>query len=131
MSRISNIALKRFNMKMIRDDSVVVLIGKRNTGKSWLVKDLMFHMQHIPVGTVISATEMANGFTPRWCLRYSFGNDYDDAIVEKAMAVSAAPSTGPRQAARASGSTRAPFSSSTIASTTTHGPRALTYAPSL
>ena len=34
-----NIALKKFNMNQISDDSVVVLIGKRRTGKSILVKD--------------------------------------------------------------------------------------------
>ena len=33
-----NLQLKKFNMSSIKDDSVVVLIGKRNTGKSYLNK---------------------------------------------------------------------------------------------
>lgn len=49
-------------MDMIPDGSVVVMIGKRNTGKSVLVKDLLYHKQDIPVGTVISGTEGANHF---------------------------------------------------------------------
>jgi len=57
-----NLQLKKFNMSSINDDSVVVLIGKRNTGKSYLTKDLLYNNRDIPVGTVISPTEMANKF---------------------------------------------------------------------
>lgn len=54
--------LKKFDMKRIADDSTVVMLGKRNTGKSVLVRDLLFYKTHMPVGTVISATESANKF---------------------------------------------------------------------
>ena len=57
-----NLQLKKFDMSSIRDDSVVVLIGKRNTGKSFLTKDLLYTNKDIPVGTVISPTEQANKF---------------------------------------------------------------------
>jgi hypothetical protein len=57
-----SIKLKKFNMNMIKDDSVVVMIGKRNTGKSFLTKDLLFHHQDLPAGTVICPTENANRF---------------------------------------------------------------------
>jgi len=57
-----SITLKKFNMDWISDDKVVVLIGKRETGKSFLVKDLLYHHQDIPVGVVISGTEGANEF---------------------------------------------------------------------
>ena len=35
--------LKKFDITNIRNDNVVVLIGKRGTGKSFLVKDLLFN----------------------------------------------------------------------------------------
>lgn len=54
--------LKKFDMSRISADRVVVFIGKRNTGKSFLVRDLLYHHRDLPVGTVISATERANGF---------------------------------------------------------------------
>ena len=57
-----NIQLKKVNMTDIKDDKVVVLIGKRETGKSFLVKDLLYYHQNIPIGTVISGTESANSF---------------------------------------------------------------------
>ena len=59
---MAEIQLKKFSMKDITSDKVVVLIGKRDTGKSFLCKDLLYHHQTIPVGQVISGTEAANSF---------------------------------------------------------------------
>lgn len=54
--------LKRFDISTIPDDATVVLIGKRNTGKSTLVLDLLKQHRDIPLGTVVSPTETANHF---------------------------------------------------------------------
>jgi hypothetical protein len=54
--------LKKFDISTIAYDQVVVMIGKRCTGKSFLVKDLLYYHKDIPIGTVISATESANEF---------------------------------------------------------------------
>ena len=57
-----SLKLNKFDMNRISDDSVVVLIGKRNTGKSFLTKYILYNNKSIPVGTVISGTEGANEF---------------------------------------------------------------------
>ena len=44
------IQLRKFDMTEIKDDKVVVLIGKRDTGKSFLCKDILYHHKGIPVG---------------------------------------------------------------------------------
>ena len=60
--------LKKFDMRNIsfkpneNKGPVVVLIGRRDTGKSFLVKDLLFNHQDIPIGCIISGTEGANSF---------------------------------------------------------------------
>jgi len=59
---MAEIQLRKFNMNEITHDKVIVLIGKRDTGKSFLCKDLLFNHQDIPVGQVISGTEAANSF---------------------------------------------------------------------
>jgi hypothetical protein len=42
---------------------MMVIIGKKDTGKSFLVRDILFNTQSCyPVGTVISGTEVANEF---------------------------------------------------------------------
>ena len=54
--------LKKFDITSITDDSVVVFIGKRRTGKSWLLKNLLYYHRDIPIATIISSTETANKF---------------------------------------------------------------------
>jgi len=64
----SQLELKKFDMKRIVFDKnenkgpVIVMIGKRDTGKSFLMRDLLYHQRDIPVGTVVSGTEHLNQF---------------------------------------------------------------------
>ena len=58
-----NLQLRKFKPETITDDRVCVFIGKRNTGKSTLVKDIMYHKKHLPAGIVLSGTEEGNHFT--------------------------------------------------------------------
>jgi hypothetical protein len=58
----SKLRLRRFDINSISSDKVVVFIGKRETGKSFLVKDLLYYHKDVPLGTVISGTEAANTF---------------------------------------------------------------------
>ena len=66
-----NFNIKKFSMDMIRDrcslDSkkapMIVLIGKRDTGKSFLVRDVLANTRDcFPIGTVISGSEVASPF---------------------------------------------------------------------
>ena len=80
-----NLRLRKFDMSIIDDDKVVVLIGKRDTGKSFLCKDLLFHHQHIPVGTVISATEAANQFYGHMIPPLFIHDEYEERIVSRLL----------------------------------------------
>ncbi len=57
-----SLRLSKFDMSKIPDDCVTLFIGRRGTGKSWLIKDLLWYKQRFPIGTVLSGTESANGF---------------------------------------------------------------------
>jgi hypothetical protein len=72
-------------MSSIGDDKVVVLIGKRETGKSFLVKDMMYHHQDIPIGTVISATEHANKFYGNMVPNIFIHHEFSPAIVSNVL----------------------------------------------
>lgn len=52
--------LKKFDITSIKDDKIVVLIGKRGTGKTELLKDILYFKRDFPIGTVINPTESAN-----------------------------------------------------------------------
>ena len=79
---MQNLSLKKFNMNDIKDDKVVVFIGKRETGKSVLVRDLLYHKQDIPVGTVISGTEGANSFYSSIMPSIFIHGEFSDNVVD-------------------------------------------------
>lgn len=81
-----NIDLKKFDMSMIKDDETVVFIGARNTGKSFLVKDLLYHHKHIPVGTCISPTEEANKCFSDIIPPIFIHSEYTPELIEKVLA---------------------------------------------
>jgi len=83
--------LKKFDMKSIsfkpneNKGPVIVLIGKRDTGKSFLVRDLLYYQQEIPIGTVISGTEEGNGFYGKMVPKLFVHNEYNTAIIENIL----------------------------------------------
>jgi len=86
-----NLDLKKFNMNQIQfkpDENkgpVIVLIGRRDTGKSFLVRDLLYNHQDIPIGTVISGTEAGNGFYSNHVPKLFIHDEYNTAIIEKIL----------------------------------------------
>jgi len=83
--------LKKFDMRSIRFKStentgpVVVLIGRRDTGKSYLVRDLLFYQQDIPIGTVISGTEAGNSFYSDHVPKLFIHDEYSSGIIENVL----------------------------------------------
>jgi len=76
-----NLELRKFDINDIKDDKVVVLIGKRDTGKSFLCKDILYHHRGIPVGTVISGTEGANQFYSKIIPKLFIHGEYTPALI--------------------------------------------------
>jgi hypothetical protein len=77
--------LKRFDMRMIKSDNTVLLLGRRNTGKSFLVRDLLSHHTDVPTGVVISPTECANRFYGNIFPPLFIHNAYTKEIVENVV----------------------------------------------
>ena len=62
MGKIYRLNLQKFDITSIQHDKTIILVGKRDTGKSFLVRDLLYYQRDIPLGNVISPTECANKF---------------------------------------------------------------------
>tara|TARA_B100000029_G_scaffold224124_1_gene222066 strand:+ start:108 stop:932 length:825 start_codon:yes stop_codon:yes gene_type:complete len=77
--------LKKFDINKISKDNVVVFIGKRNTGKSFLVRDVLFYLRDLPIGTVISGTEGANAFYSKIVPELFIHDDYSPEIIANAL----------------------------------------------
>jgi len=86
-----NLELKKFNMRDItfkaneNKGPVIVMIGRRDTGKSYLVRDLLFYHQDIPVGTVMSGTESSNGFYSKHVPKLFIHHEYNSALIENIL----------------------------------------------
>jgi hypothetical protein len=86
-----SLELKKFDMKTISfkiheaKGPVVVLVGRRDTGKSYLVRDLLFYQQDIPLGVVVAGTEEGNGFYGKMVPKLFIHNEYNTAIIENVL----------------------------------------------
>lgn len=79
----TNMQIRKFDPRVIGDGRVCLLVGKRNTGKSVLAKDLLFYKRHLPAGIVMSGTEEGNGWYSGWVPDSFIYNDFDKGVVTK------------------------------------------------
>lgn len=88
---MAQLELRKFNMREITfkpDENkgpVIVMIGRRDTGKSYLVRDLLYHHQDIPIGTVISGTEAGNGFYASHVPKLFIHEEYNSVLIENIL----------------------------------------------
>jgi len=75
--------LKKFDPSTIKSDSVVVFIGKRNTGKSYCMKDILSYHKELPVGIVVSPTETANNYFEKFIPNMLIYDEYEPTIIKK------------------------------------------------
>jgi len=80
-----NVQLKKFKPENMADDKVCVFIGKRGTGKSTLVTDILYHKKHLPVGIVMSATEEGNHHYQQFIPDLFIYGDYNKEAIERVL----------------------------------------------
>jgi hypothetical protein len=83
--------LKKFDMASLSNLSVVVAIGKRKSGKSFLVRDILSRQIGTPLGMVVSGTEVANKFfgkfVPRVFIHYDYSAKVMDSFIKRQTAI--------------------------------------------
>eukprot|EP00798_Chlamydomonas_sp_ICE-L_P019664 gene19664-biopygen28494 len=79
------VKMRKFDLKNMKQNSIVVVIGKRASGKSTLVKDILFHNNDIPAGCVISGTEEANGYYSEMIPSILIKGEYSAEHVKKLL----------------------------------------------
>ena len=90
-----SLEMRKFNMREItfkpneNKGPVIVMIGRRDTGKSYLVRDLLYYHQDIPIGTVISGTEAGNGFYAEHVPKLFIHDEYNQVIIENILKLQA------------------------------------------
>ena len=80
-----SLQIKRFNINGMCPNPSIVMIAKRGSGKSWICRDILKTMKHVPGGVIISPTdEMSKfygDFFPDLYIHYKYRSD----ILEKLM----------------------------------------------
>lgn len=72
-------------MKSIMPDSTILCLGRRRSGKSFLVRDIFYHHRHIPSGVVFSGTEEASPFFGDFIPDSFIHSEYDPELINKIM----------------------------------------------
>lgn len=78
-----HIKLKRFNIRNMQKNRIVAILGRKGSGKSTLIRDILYNVKDIPVGTVISPTEELNEFFSDIIPPIFIHPEYDESIVDR------------------------------------------------
>lgn len=79
------IQMRKFDPSQMGDDKVCVFIGKRGTGKTTLVTDILWHKRHIPAGIAMSGTEDGNGHYKQFIPDIFVYGEYKKEAVERLL----------------------------------------------
>jgi hypothetical protein len=89
---IMSISLSKFKPKSIEarrttgaGPPTIVFIGKRGTGKSTLVADILYYMRRIKAGVAISATEDGNAFYSKFIPEILIHSEYKPEIIQQVI----------------------------------------------
>ena len=85
----SNLKINRFNPMMMEKRRLTgspptcVFIGKRSTGKSTLISDIMYYCKTVPYGVIMSGTEDGNGFYGKYFPDLFIHSEFKPEALEK------------------------------------------------
>ena len=77
------ITIQKFDPTTIDPCRVCVFIGRRGTGKSQLVTDILYHQRKIPMGVVMSGTEESNEHYQKYVPDSFIYGQYEPDVVKK------------------------------------------------
>lgn len=77
-----NIKIKEFDMSTIPNGSVCLFIGRRNSGKSVMMKETCFFKRKIPCGFVVSPTEDGNEAWKKHVPRRFIHKSFDPCVTD-------------------------------------------------
>jgi hypothetical protein len=80
---MEEVNLRRFDMKkQLKKDSVVCFVAPRRSGKSFLIKDLLYHHKTLPVGVVVSKREWLVHYYDQFISPELIYESYDPRIID-------------------------------------------------
>ncbi len=72
----------QFNISSLRVGATVLIIGKRRSGKTFLIKDILYHHPDKTIGSVVSSVEPYTGFYSKFLSPYRIHYKFNENIVK-------------------------------------------------
>jgi len=79
----STLQIKKFNISEMVDHCTICIIAKRGSGKTYLVKEIMYNKRDLPSCIAISKTEKLNNFYSNFIPESYIYSDFDSNILSK------------------------------------------------
>lgn len=80
-----SLQLKKFELSSIKPHATICMIAKRDSGKSWVIRDILYHKKDIPGGVVISLTDSMSKFFDEFFPPLYIHYDYDQSIINNVL----------------------------------------------
>jgi hypothetical protein len=77
------ITIGKFDIKSMADNCTIAIIAKRNSGKSFLTREIMFHKRKVPCAIAISRTEKLNKFYSEFIPDIYIYSEYNSSILSR------------------------------------------------
>ncbi|GAQ91699.1 hypothetical protein KFL_008360070 [Klebsormidium nitens] len=78
--------IKKFDLNKIKDHKSIVIIGRRGTGKTTLITDILYRKRDLPAGLVMSGTEDGNSYYRQFIPDTFIYGAYDEDVICKLIA---------------------------------------------
>ena len=82
---MDKLKISKFDMSSLMSDATILILGRRRSGKSWLVRDILYHHRKIPSGVVFSGTEAVSPFFGDFIPDLFIHSDYKPDMIEDMM----------------------------------------------
>ena len=76
-------SIRKFNIQNLKNDSNIMIIGSKCSGKSTLIKDIIYNNKKTSVGSVISCGENVEHFYDKFINNTLIHTEYDPLILER------------------------------------------------
>jgi hypothetical protein len=78
-----HLQIKKFNISDMCEHATMAMIAKRASGKSYLTREILYHLRKIPAAIAISRTEKLNKFYSKFIPDSYIYSEYDSDILNK------------------------------------------------
>ncbi|AAC96760.2 hypothetical protein PBCVAN69C_444R [Paramecium bursaria Chlorella virus AN69C] len=79
-------SITQFDPRSIKDGAIVGVVGRRGSGKSVIIKDLLYYKRNaLPIGLIMSGTEAGNGYFSSFVPEIFVYDDFNKDALEKLL----------------------------------------------